>query len=186
MIFVRRADSDSWEIFTIGGTLRSYGPFNTNKTPLALGLHISSASRNERVLVALCKVEDDSGVCWADGMRQSIHREQTKLLPFHQVRYCPNLCNTKGSNVMLLYILDWTWEDVHVRWSDNSKHWSGPTRITHEQKTFYFTNRTPVLWINQYKRGYQHDTNWKRVLGRVYRKINQSDTIIRTQIYTDT
>ena len=38
MIFVRRADSDSWEIFTIGGALRSYGPFNTNKTPLALGL----------------------------------------------------------------------------------------------------------------------------------------------------
>ena len=38
MIFVRRADSDSREIFTIGGTLGSYGPFNTNKTPLALGL----------------------------------------------------------------------------------------------------------------------------------------------------
>ena len=38
MIFVRRADSDSWENFTIGGTLGSYGPFNTNKTPLALGL----------------------------------------------------------------------------------------------------------------------------------------------------
>ena len=38
MIFVRRADSDSWENFTIGGTLRSYGPFNTKKTPLALGL----------------------------------------------------------------------------------------------------------------------------------------------------
>ena len=41
MIFVSRADSDSWEIFTIGGTLRSYGPLNTNKTPLALGLIIN-------------------------------------------------------------------------------------------------------------------------------------------------
>ena len=38
MIFVRRADSDSWENFTIGGNLRSYGPFNT---PLALGLSLS-------------------------------------------------------------------------------------------------------------------------------------------------
>ena len=42
MIFVRRADSDSWENFTIGGTLGSYGPFNTNKTPLALGLIASN------------------------------------------------------------------------------------------------------------------------------------------------
>ena len=40
MIFVRRADSDSWENFTIGGTLGSYGPFNINKTPLALGLYV--------------------------------------------------------------------------------------------------------------------------------------------------
>ena len=30
MIFVRRADSDSWENFTISGTLGTYGPFKTN------------------------------------------------------------------------------------------------------------------------------------------------------------
>ena len=38
MIFVR---------FSIGGTLRSHGPFNTNKTPLALGLKASVKSSND-------------------------------------------------------------------------------------------------------------------------------------------
>ena len=38
MIFVRRADSDFLENLTICGILGSYGPFNTNKNPLALGL----------------------------------------------------------------------------------------------------------------------------------------------------